>query len=80
MTNGATLAMPGSGALGGLDELVIAQTGGAVTLNGGSFSLTGAATNEIGWLARDSGTITATDTSLTVSGNGGDIGVLGIVH
>jgi len=76
VTNGATLAMPGSGALGGLDELVIAQTGGAVTLNGGSFILTGAATGEIGWLARDRGTITASDTSLTVSGNGGDIGIL----
>jgi len=77
VTNGATLAMPGSGALGGLDELVIAQTGGAVTLNGGSFSLTGAATSEIGWLARDRGTITASNTSLTVSGSGGDTGVLG---
>jgi hypothetical protein len=75
VANGTTLKMPGGG---GGDIGVRADTGGAVALNGGAVTLSLGAVTLLGGgetgLFASAGSIAATGTTVTVSGDGGDVG------
>ena len=72
ITNGATVSIPATGGAGGNDTGVLADTGAAITLNGGAVTVHGNGGGETGLLATGAGSsITGTGVVVDVTSLGG---------